>query len=477
MAEVAGPRDLLLGVDIGTTRTKAAVLDIGGRELSWGSAPTPWEQVATGAETSAHGLLAAVLRATAQALEAAPPGPVVGAGVTSMAETAVFLDEHGRPSGPSIVWYDTRGVDEAYELEESFGGEGFARHTGLPASALCTLAKLKWLSRQGWRAPARVMSVADWVVHALGGDQASEASLACRTGAVDVPGRRWWDEAIEWSGVPQGSFPPLLQAGQRVGKARLDQARDLASRSSGGSASPAASLSTALRRLEGAALTSAGHDHLSAAAGTGTITTAQVLDSCGTSEAIVRAVTPLDRDATAQAVRVGLCVSWHTVAGHDALLIGHPLGLLLDRLLRLLGVAGSDAVDGLDDRARAVAPGRLRVVSNGFFEDPSIVGLHADVTPEALWSAAMDEVVSNAARAVEVTSAFAGPAEELVFSGGWANCTGLRRRRLELLPQVRWPAVGEAGARGAALFGGCAAGLFEGPGQFPLPADRPLFPA
>lgn len=474
---MAGPRDLLLGVDIGTTRTKAAVLDVDGRELSWGSAPTPWEQVATGAETSALGLLSAVFRATAQALEAAPPGPVVGAGVTSMAETAVFLDKHGRPCGPSIVWYDTRGEEEASALEEAFGGDGFARHTGLPASALCTLAKLKWLSRQGWPAPARVMSVADWVVHALGGEQASEASLASRTGAVDVPGRRWWDDAIEWSGVPRGSFPRLVQAGERVGKAHLDQARDLAPGSGGAWVSPVASLSAALGRLEGAALTSAGHDHLSAAAGTGAITAAQVLDSCGTSEAIVRAVTPLDRDATAQAVSVGLCVSWHAVPGHDALLIGHPLGLLLDRLLRLIGVAGAPAVDRLDDRARAVAPGRLRVVSNGFFEDPSITGLHPDVTPEALWSAAMEVVVSNAARAVEVASAFAGPAEELVFSGGWANCTGLRRRRLELLPTARWPAVGEAGARGAALFGGCAAGLFEGPGQFPLPADRQLFPA
>ena len=32
--------------------------------------------------------------------------------------------------------------------------------------------------------------------------------------------------------------------------------------------------------------------------------------------------------------------------------------------------------------------------------------------------------------------------------------------------------MGEGGARGAALFGGCAAGLFTGPGSFPPPGDR-----
>ena len=32
--------------------------------------------------------------------------------------------------------------------------------------------------------------------------------------------------------------------------------------------------------------------------------------------------------------------------------------------------------------------------------------------------------------------------------------------------------MGEGGARGAALFGGCAAGLFTGPESFPPPGDR-----
>ncbi len=68
--------------------------------------------------------------------------------------------------------------------------------------------------------------------------------------------------------------------------------------------------------------------------------------------------------------------------------------------------------------------------------------------------------------------AIAGPATELVLSGGWARCAGLRRRREALAPRLRWPAVTEAGARGAAMFGGCAGGLFTGPADFPVPADR-----
>lgn len=477
MADVDGPSDLLLGVDIGTTRTKAAVVDAAGRELSWGSVPTPWRQVATGAETSARGLLGAVLQAVDTALQAAPPGRVAGAGVTSMAETAVFLDDHGRPSAPSIVWHDARGEEEGAALEEAFGSGSFARHTGLPASALCTVAKLRWLSRHGQVAPKRALSVADWVVHALGGEQASEGSLASRTGALDVPRRRWWEPSIEWAGVPLAAFAPLVQAGTCLGKARLDRASEVMAGSSDNFARSSPGSLPALRRLEGAALTSAGHDHLCAAVGAGVTSAAQVLDSCGTAEAFVRAVTPLDGDALVRAVEAGLCVSWHIVPGHDVLLVGSPLGMVLDPLLHLLGVTGAEAVTRLDLRAEGVEPGRLRVVSNGFFEDPSVLGLHAGVSPEALWAAALEEVSSNAARDLRMTSNFAGQADELVLSGGWARCAGLRRRRRGLLSRMRWPDVTEAGARGAALFGGCAAGLLAAPAAFPAPFDRQLSPA
>ena len=471
-----GLTDLLLGVDVGTTRTKAAVVDAAGRELSWGSVPTRWHQVATGAETSAQGLLGGVLQAIDAALQSAPPGRVVGAGVTSMAETAVFLDDDGRPTAPSIVWHDSRGEEEGAALEEAFGSRGFAHHTGLPASALCTVAKLKWLSGHGQVAPTRILSVADWVVYALGGEQASEGSLASRTGALDVPGRRWWEEPVQWAGVPRSAFAPLVQAGASLGKARLDRASEVMG-ASDGFAGPSPSFSTELQRLEGAALTSAGHDHLCAAVGAGVTSAAQVLDSCGTAEAFVRAVARLDGDALVRAVEAGLCVSWHIVPGHDVLLVGSPLGMVLDRLLHLLGVTGAEAVSRLDQRAGGVQPGRLRVVSNGFFEDPSVLGLHAEVSPEALWTAALDEVSSHAARDLRMTSNFGSQAEELVLSGGWARCAGLRRRRRGLLPRLRWPDVTEAGARGAALFGGCAAGLFANPAGFPAPLDRLLSPA
>jgi sugar (pentulose or hexulose) kinase len=461
------PTELLVGLDIGTTMTKAAVVSPGGDEIAWGSAPTPWRAVPTGAEAEPADILEAAVGAVAAALASAPPGRVVGVGATSMAETVVLLGSDGFPVAPSIAWHDGRGEDESAQLTRVFGATAFSERTGLAASPMCTLSKLAWFSRHRRHGPpvVRALSVADWVVHSLGGEQVAEASLASRTGALSLAGRRWWAEGLEWAGVATDLFPPVVQAGHPAGKVSL---ADLA-RVPG----LALHFPEALQRLEGAALTSAGHDHMCIAAGLGAVGPAQILDSCGTAEAFVRTVAPLDGPALARAVEAGLNAGWHTVPGMYALVEGQLLGLLLERVLALLGVTEPEALTALDAAAVTVPAGSLRVVQEGFDTPASILEVGPTASPAALWSAALNCLSEGAQRITGAMEAIAGPAQELFFSGGWARCAGLRQRRGELAPTLHWPAVTEAGARGAAMFGGCAAGLFSGPGEFPVPADRP----
>jgi sugar (pentulose or hexulose) kinase len=460
---VSGPGELLVGIDVGTTMTKAAVVGVDGREVSWGSVPTPWRPTTTGADADPFEFLEAVAQAVSAALEAATPGPVMGIGVTSMAETVALLGGDGLPVWPSIVWHDPLGKVEAEDLVRTFGGPAFSARVGLPPSPLCTLVKLAWLTRHTDVSPVRALSVADWVVHALGGDQVADASLACRFGALSLSGRTWWHEGLEWAGVPTGIFAPVVQTGQLVGRVAADGADAAIGllRRGGG----------ALERLRGAAIAPAGHDHLCVAAGVGATASGELLDSCGTAEGFVRTVQPLDGEKVGQVVGAGLSVGWHTVPDRYALLGGQALGLLLGPVLSLLGVEGSDELLSFDRTAAGVAPGPLRVQRDGPFGNASIVGLSPDASPAALWNAALDLLSEEAARIIGVIEAESGPAEELVLTGGWAQCDGLRGRKQSLLPRRRWPAVGEGGARGAALFGGCAAGLFAGPQSFPPPGD------
>lgn len=464
-----GREDLLVGVDVGTTMTKAAVVTPEGREVSWGSVATPWRLVPTGAELGPLELLDAVASAVSAALELAPEGRVAGLGVTSMAETVALLGPDGRPVAPSIAWHDSRGAEETADLVSVFGEPTFSGKTGLAPSPVSTLVKLAWRSRHHLAAPTRALSVADWVVHALGADQVAEASLASRTGALVLAGRRWWVEALEWAGVPADVFPPVVQAGQLVGHVAEEAL-------SAWAWAGAAALHPSLARLLGAALASAGHDHICVAAGTGAIGPGTLLDSCGSAEALVRTVAPLDEEGLRRIVAAGMTAGWHTVPGRYSLLGGQALGLMLGPVLRLLGV-DDKGLEAFDAAALGVAAGALRVVRDGPYAHPSVFCVGPDASPAALWNAALDEAVEGSARVIRATEREAGPADELVLTGGWSRLAGFRARKNRQLSQARFPEVVEAGARGAALFGGCAAGLFTGPDAFPRPEEVAWAPA
>jgi sugar (pentulose or hexulose) kinase len=83
-----------------------------------------------------------------------------------------------------------------------------------------SLPKLLWLRRHvpETRRAVRFLSVPEWAVHALGGDQVSELSLVSRTGLFDVPGRAPWLEALAMLDAGPSFLGELVAAGQPAGR-------------------------------------------------------------------------------------------------------------------------------------------------------------------------------------------------------------------------------------------------------------------
>lgn len=428
---------LLLGLDAGTSAIKAAVFDERGRELAHGRAPTPWRAVPTGAEVDPGDLLAAALTAADAALASAPDGRVAAIGVASMAETGVLLDAAGRVAAPSIAWNDTRGEEEAARLAADLGAEAFAARTGLPCSPMCTLAKFRWLRDhdEGAGRGTRWLNVAEWIVRGLGGEPAAELSLASRTGFYDLHAQRPWDEALAWAGAPPGLMPEPVPAGTPMGVA-----------------------GDALPRALGAVLAVGGHDHLAAAVGAGATADGDVLDSCGTAEALVRVTAPLDPGRVAHAVSQDMTVAWHAVPGRHSLQGAVWSGAELERLLARLGV---DPARRDELEAAALALERSRAAGAAREPVATVPGrsIAVEDDPAAAYHAALDRLGAAGAAVLERMATLVGPARRLVVTGGWAAgeaARAVKRRRLgpfEYAPGL-W-----TGARGAALAAANAAGL------------------
>lgn len=445
---------LTVGLDVGTTSSKAVVVCENGKVLAQGRARTPWDTSPSGVQVAACDLLESAKAALSLALKDAPSGRIVALGITSMGESGVLVDAQSRPLTPIIAWHDTRDGQELADLRNHVTEDDFARRTGLPLRAQWSLTKHRWLLDHVPAAgrAVRRLNIAEWIAFSLGGEAVTEQSLASRTGWLDLATRDWWSDALEWSGLNVSLLPELVTAGTNIGTVAAE---------------------AGLSRLTGAALTVAGHDHQAAVVGAGAGGTRDVLDSCGTAEALVRTIDPgLEPGAVLKLTRAGITVGWSAIANKWTMLGGTQAGVILQTTLSMLGQSTRD-IRRLDGEAAGAHTGALRLRG----KDPAALtleGISGHVTPARVWMAAVDAVTAQADEVHSAMNAVVGQHASMVVTGGWSRSTALLEAKERAFGKVRLSSVQETGARGAALFGGMAAGLFGDIHDFPVPAQAPV---
>jgi len=439
--------DVVVGVDIGTTSTKVLVVGADGTEVAEHRVPTSWTERAGWSETTAEALVAATLTAVAGALTAAADllghaPQVAGIGVCGMGESGVLLGPDGSVRAPVVAWFDPRGGAELAGLPAEVR-EAYPATTGLPVSPLSTLAKLLWLRGHGVRLDGGTcwLNVPEYVAHRLGAERAGEPSLASRTGLLDQADRTPWVPALAALGAGPDLLPELLPAGTPLGVAH-------------GQGLP--------RGLAGAVVVVAGHDHPTAAFGAGAWGPEDLFDSCGTAESVLRVVSrPLTGGQRAGLVGAGLTVGAHVL--QDRSVVAGPTrgGIVLRRVLGMLGATEGPARDALDASWVPVAAAGARgvTVSGAGMTDEEVVvrAVGDEITPADVWAAALEHVSTTVGALVASVDERVGPRRAVVAAGGWTRLASVRAQKRLSLPDVTFSPRQQAGAFGAATFAAWAA--------------------
>jgi len=441
----------LLGLDIGTTRTKATLIDASGDEQAAASVPTPFAASADGIDMGVGDLgqaLADVVAALGPARE-----QVGAVGVAGMAESGAPF-RAGRPIGPIIAWHDGRGEETVASLERRFGAD-LSRWTGRRVRTVSSVAKLGWLIDQGIPAPDRWLGVPELALFLLTGTEATEHSLAARTGAYHVTDHRFLPEVIAHvvTGTDDagGLFPPVRAAGSAMGF--------VAEKPADRYGLPA-----------GIPVTLAGHDHLAAAAGLGARPD-DLLNSVGTAETLLRrldAAPDVER-----ALELDLAVTvWPGGDAWVALASATRSGFVIDALAAHLGMDPADL-----DRLAAEGPAESHPGPPG---ETVPLGQGIDVpvgTPGEMWMATVHALARRTASAAGRVAALAGPHHRLVVFGGGSRSLAWKQAKAAVVgvPVVCCPVI-EAAARGAALAAGAAAGWWPTPPAGPTPPVEAVEP-
>ena len=439
---------ILIGVDIGTARVKALGLALDGSELAQVEYATPWTRNGNQAEMD-PGELAALVQATVAAIPAEIARgdregiEVVAIGIAGMGEAGVLIDARGRPLAPILAWHDPRGDVDAVRRE--IGEQAFQRAVGMRLNAQPSLAKILWSQRASADAASavRFLSLPEWGVYCLGGLPVSELSLASRTGLLDI-----------------GALTPFAGAVALLG-------RDLLSETvTAGTAAGVANGDAVPASIRGAVLTVAGHDHQAAALAVGAARPGALFNSMGTAEALVRCVDgPLDPALVGRLAGQGTTAGRGVVRGRYAVMEGLRTGLVLERVASLLGAHDRAARRLLGEEAHAVdladiPPGL--VVNDG--DGGIALGALADgLPPAAVWAAVVRDLTAASVRRLERITAEVGPHTKVTVAGGWTRNAAVLAAKRRQFGEIEVSDLREAGATGAALLAGVAAGIVESP--------------
>jgi sugar (pentulose or hexulose) kinase len=440
--------EAVVGIDIGTTETKALVIGTDGRELGFARGRTTWN----GPETTADALLADALAALGAALADAETTSgqqvrAVGLGLAGFAESGVVLDGAGRVVSPVIAWYDQRGAAELAALDPAFRAE-FPRRTGLPVGPQWTFGKLLWL-REPLPAGACWLNIPEYVAHALGAARVSEPSLASRTGLLDQASGQEWPEALALLGV-RSLLPSSLSAGHSAGVV---------------AAAPGVP-----DGLVGAAITVVGHDHPVAATGVGATGDHELFNSCGTADVLLRTVPRvLTDDERETLVTRGIDAGRHVLNGQSVLIGGVRAGLVMRRVLAMLGADDPAGRAHLDQPVADPCRTAVSVTGARSTDEDVTVTVTDGANPRAVWAGALTHISEVTETLLHGMTDVVGAHRAAVAAGGWTRMTTVREAKRRLLPELRFSSLAQPGAFGAALFAAWAAA--GNPGEFLTFAD------
>lgn len=144
-----GAREVILGLDLGTSSLKGIFIDADGEILAKHEVALSLhrtgddraEQDALDYRNALKELIAFDLTTDAHIKN------VIAIGLSGHTPSLVAIDERGEPTSPVLIWQDNRATYEASELARNFGEPRSIIGTSLPWAPSTTAAKAFWLQR------------------------------------------------------------------------------------------------------------------------------------------------------------------------------------------------------------------------------------------------------------------------------------------------------------------------------------------
>src|SRR3954447_26274449 len=222
-----------LGLDVGTSSSRALLIDSSGQVRHAFSAPHEEMHMAKPlwAEQDPDNWWLASKSAIRGVLQAAgiDGKSVAGVGLSGQMHGLVLLDENHKVIRPALIWCDQRSQRQVDFINSKLTQETLLRATANPVLTGFTLPKLLWIRDQEPRSFAAVRKFLlpkDYIRFKLTGEFATDVSDASGTALFDVVHRRWSDDMMSGLGLDRSILPEMYESSAVTGEVTEEVARE-----------------------------------------------------------------------------------------------------------------------------------------------------------------------------------------------------------------------------------------------------------
>ncbi|MDL0434528.1 MULTISPECIES: gluconokinase [unclassified Niallia] len=202
-----------LGVDIGTTSTKAVLFGEAGKVISMHHVEYPLYSPAPAiAEQDPDEILSAAKEAIKTTLKKGNVEleKLKLVSFSAAMHSIIALDDKNKPLTKCITWADSRSAEWADKIKNELNGMEIYKRTGTPIHPMSPLAKIAWLRADHpeiFTKTAKFIGIKEYIFHHFFGEFIVDYSIASATGLFNLEQLDWDKEALEIAGITPDHLP------------------------------------------------------------------------------------------------------------------------------------------------------------------------------------------------------------------------------------------------------------------------------
>jgi gluconokinase len=206
----------LIGVDIGTTSTKAVMFDTLGAVMATANIGYPlFQEEPDMAEQDPVEIFEAVIGTIRQVVSKAqvPLHAVAGVSFSSAMHSLILLDDNHQPLGRMYTWADNRAEQVLPFFKKDKLGSKIYQRTGTPIHPMSPLLKIKWLQETQpalFEKTAFFVGIKEYILYRLFGKLVCDYSIASATGMFNLTDLCWDKLALKTLGITEKQLPKAV---------------------------------------------------------------------------------------------------------------------------------------------------------------------------------------------------------------------------------------------------------------------------